>query len=278
MKADPHVTRGLGRFVFITGGCEMRYEILGNLRITSGDEVAVLRARKIEPLLATLLIRSGQIVSASHLITEIWGDEPPRRATATLHVYISQLRKFLTVPGATQSPIVTRAPGYVLQLGEATLDVHDFQQLVREGRGHAKARRHAEASRAFSAALDLWRGDVLGDLRGGPTIESFTTWAEEARLECAEMLFEADLAQGAHRELVAELYQITLEHPLRETFHRLLMLALYRSGRTSEALMAYESVRAKLDTELGITPCRALNELRQAILLSDPALDHAIAA
>ncbi|MEV6166535.1 AfsR/SARP family transcriptional regulator [Streptomyces sp. NPDC052052] len=256
----------------------MRYEILGNLRVTDGDEVAALGARKIEPLLATLLIRSGQIVSASHLITEIWENDPPRRAIATLHVYISQLRKFLTALGETPSSIVTRAPGYVLQLGDSTLDVHEFQQLVHEGRGHARARRHTEASRAFSAALGLWRGDVLGDLRGGPTIESFSTWAEEARLECTEMLFEADLARGAHRELVAPLYQITLEHPLRETFHQFLMLALYRSGRTSEALMAYESVRTKLDTEIGIMPCRALNELRQAILLSDPALDHAIAA
>ncbi|MEK8173794.1 AfsR/SARP family transcriptional regulator [Streptomyces sp. M19] len=126
---------------------------------------------------------------------------------------------------------------------------------------------------AFNAALELWRGPVLGDLGGGPTIESFTTWAEEARLECTELLFEADLARGGHRELVAQLQAVTVEHPLREAFHQLLMLALYRSGRAGEALKVYDSVRARLDAELGIQPCRAMRELHRAVLLSDPALD-----
>jgi len=251
----------------------MRYEILGSLRITDGDSTAVLSAHKIETLLATLVIRSGQVVSSSHLITEIWGDEPPRRATATLHVYISQLRKFLGRLGVRGAPIATHAPGYVLQLGSDTLDVHTFQRLLNEGRAHMKANRPAEASAACGAALDLWRGDALGDLRGGPTIQRFITWAEEARLECTELQFEADLARGLHRELVAPLSSLTVLHPLRETFHQQLMLALYRSERTGEALGVYESLRRMLDDELGIEPCRALRALHQAILVSDARLD-----
>ncbi|MEV0912442.1 AfsR/SARP family transcriptional regulator [Streptomyces hokutonensis] len=253
----------------------MRYEILGSLRITDGDSTAFLSAHKIEALLATLVIRSGQVVSSAHLITEIWGDEPPRRATATLHVYISQLRKFLGRLGVPGVPVATHAPGYVLQLGSATLDVHTFQRLLHEGRGHMKAMRPAEASAACTAALDLWRGDALGDLRGGPTIQRFITWAEEARLECTELLYEANLARGRHRELVAPLSALTVLHPLREAFHQQLMLALYRSERTSEALGVYESLRKTLDDELGIEPCRALRALRQAILVSDARLDIA---
>src|SRR4051794_14412309 len=103
----------------------MRYEILGPLRVVDDAGVSFISARKMETLLAVLLARCGTGVTTGQLITEIWGEQAPRRANAALHVYISQLRKFLHRPGRAGSPIVTRPHGYLLRQGGDELDAQD---------------------------------------------------------------------------------------------------------------------------------------------------------
>ncbi|HWE88006.1 MAG TPA: AfsR/SARP family transcriptional regulator [Pseudonocardiaceae bacterium] len=247
----------------------MTYQILGALRVAKDGDVATVGARKVNALLAVLLIRANQVVSAEALSQELWGDNPPRRATAGLHVYVSQLRKFLADTVSRPNPLVTRAPGYLIQVGTDELDLLVFRRLVHEGRTHMRARRYDEASRAFGSALDLWRGPVLDDLQDGEIVRRFVTWVEELRLECTEMLVEADLALGRHRELVGFLHGLVSEYPLHEAFYRQLMLVLYRCERRAEALRAYHIARETLTTELGLEPGRPLRELHHAILLDE---------
>ncbi|AXK32420.1 activator protein [Streptomyces armeniacus] len=255
----------------------MKYEVLGPLRVTERDSHSSISARKIETVLAVLLIRSDQVVGRDQLTAEIWGDQPPRRATAGLHVYISQLRKFLQRRCQLDNPIVTQPPGYQLRKGADEIDFHIFLQLMNQGRADMRERRFEQAAERFESALSLWRGPVLGDLRAGAIVEGFVTWLTEARLECLEMLADAQLEIGRHREFVGRLYSLTAENPLRETFYRQLMLALYRSERQADALKVYQAARRTLHEELGLEPCRALQELQHAILTADDQLDFAAA-
>lgn len=252
---------------------KVRFEVIGPLRVVNGDETVTVRARKMEILLATLLIRAGQVVSLDQLVTEIWDHNPPRRATAALYVYISQLRKLLGTPGRTESPIMTRAPGYVLSPGEDELDLEILQRLVNKGRDAAREGRHPDAAAAFGDALGLWRGPVLSELRDGPIVTGFVTWLEEVRLECTEKMVEANLALGRHHELIGFLYTQVAEHPLQEALYRQLMQALYRSERRADALGVYATARKVLQSELGLEPGRALRDLQRSILLADEALD-----
>ncbi|TCO62332.1 DNA-binding SARP family transcriptional activator [Actinocrispum wychmicini] len=241
--------------------------------MVNGDDVLSIGARKVETVLATLLVRANQVVTNDQLIGELWGERPPRRALAALHVYVSQLRKFLGVGRRGESPIVTRSPGYLIRVVGDDLDLDVFRRLVLMGREHMRAKRYEEASATFAEALDLWRGPALGDLREGSIVQGFATWLEELRLECVEMLVEADFMLGRHRELVSFLYTLVSEHPLHEAFYRQLMLALYRSDRQGDALQVYRVAREKLTAELGIEPCRALRDLHRAILQADDRLD-----
>jgi SARP family transcriptional regulator, regulator of embCAB operon len=250
----------------------MRYEILGPVRVVDENGSSFIRARKIELLLAVLLIRADQVVTTDQLMNEIWGEQLPRRATAGLQVYISQLRKFLCRPDRSGSPIVTRPPGYALRIGSDELDLDALQRLVAEGRASAKAECHQKAADCFERALGLWRGPILDGLRTGPIVEGFVTWLEEMRMECIEMLVGSQLQLGLHRETIARLYALTAEHPLRETFYKQLMLALYRSERQADALSVYQSARKALNEELGLEPCRMLKDLQQAILTADSQL------
>lgn len=247
---------------------------MGPLRVVDEDGKHVIRARKVEVLFTVLLIRADQVVPSDRLMTEIWGDDRPRRATAGLHVYISQIRKFLgALRPAGESPLQTRPPGYVLRLGSDELDFRTFETLVNRGRDHARKGRHGWAAADFENALALWRGSPLDDACHGPIVEGFQTWLKEARLECVEMMIDARLMLARHRELVGDLYGLAQEYPLREAFHCQLMLALYRSGRQAEALAAYRSARDTLNEELGLDPCPALQDLHHAILTSDRRLD-----
>ncbi len=251
----------------------MRYEILGPLRVVDADgSGSTIGAQKVEFLLALLLVRADQVVALDQIIAEIWGENVPRRATAGIHVYVSQLRKFLSRPSRPGSPIVTRPPGYVLCLGSDELDFHSFQRLAGLGRDHAREGRPEEAAACFHSALALWRGPVLSDPPGSPIVGGFVTWLTEARLECIETLVDAQLQLGRHRECVGRLYSLANEYPLRETFYRQLMLALYRSERQADALNVYQSARKILNNELGLEPCRALQDLQRAILAADVQL------
>jgi DNA-binding SARP family transcriptional activator len=65
---------------------------------------------------------------------------------------------------------------------------------------------------------------------------------------------------------------ITAQQPTHEVFQAKLMLALYRAGRRSDALHAYQQARAALVNELGVDPGGELQGLHRRILAGDPAL------
>ena len=254
----------------------MFYHILGALRVAPEDAeaivddgaVAQLNARKVQALLATLLIRANEVVSTDQLLTELWGEEPPRRAMAGLHVYVSQLRKYLVAVTGNQ-PLLTRSPGYVIHVGSDELDLLVFRRWLQQGRTRMRAGRYDEASVALRSALTQFRDPVLLDLRDGEVISRFVAWVNELKLECTEMLVTCEFELGRHRELVGLLSELVSEHPLHEAFHRQLMLALYRCDRRADALQVYQEARETLTRELGLEPCRSLRELHRSILVDD---------
>lgn len=255
----------------------MRYEMLGTLRVVDSESCRTAVGKKFETVLATLLIRSPEIVTSEQLTMEIWGARPPGRASAGLHVYISRLRKFLVSQDRPVSPVATRPSGYTLRVEDDDVDFAEFLQLVEQGRRYVREGRFAAAASCLDTALGLWRGPVLGGHGRGPITSGFITRMDETRLEGLELMADAQLGLGLHRELVGRLYSLTSEHPLCEAFHRQLMIALYRSERQADALRAYHVARTTLREELGVEPGRALRELQQAILHGDHRLSPSVA-
>ena len=131
----------------------------------------------------------------------------------------------------------------------------------------------APRPRRYRAALALWRGDVLEDLGDHDFVAPVRARLDELRASALESRIRAELDLGHHSAVVAELGSLVAQHPLREGLHAELMLALYRSGRQSDALAAYRDLRSVLDTELGIEPSPPLQELNTRMLRQDPTLD-----
>jgi DNA-binding SARP family transcriptional activator len=234
------------------------FRLLGPLEADVEGNPVQLAAAKPRALLALLLLNGNQVVSTERLIDELWGDEPPARATKTLQVYISQLRKALG-----PDRLVTRPPGYVLKLARGELDLERFEQLAAEGRKRLAAGDAAGARDELREALDLWRGPPEGP----------AARLEDLRLAAHEDWLHAALESGEAARIVPQLEELVAAHPLRERPRELLMLALYRSGRQADALELFRRTRELFVDELGIEPSAALRELEGAMLRQEPALD-----
>ena len=252
----------------------MQFRLLGPVEVEDDGRPLVLGSAKQRALLAILLLHANEVVSRDRLIEDLWGEQPPASAPHSLEVYVSRLRKTLQ-PDGGERLLVTRPGGYLLRLEPDQLDVTCFERLVEEGRRALAAGNYERASERFAEALALWRGPALGDLAyesfARPVIERL----EEQRLAALEERIEAELALGHHPSLIGELESLSGKHPLRERLHGQLMLALYRSGRQAEALEAYRETRQHLLDELGINPSPTLQQLEQAILRQDLALELA---
>jgi DNA-binding SARP family transcriptional activator/ABC-type branched-subunit amino acid transport system substrate-binding protein/streptogramin lyase len=235
-----------------------------------------LGGAKQRSVLALLLLARGEVVSLDRLVDQLWGESPPPAGVTSVHGYVSRLRRLLE-PGnesaAEARTIVTRAPGYLLQLEPGQLDLDRFERLSAEGRGALGEDDATTAAGRFRAALALWRGRPLADLENEPFARESLSHLEELRLAVVEDRIAADLALGHHREVVPELLELTRGQPLSERLHELLMLALYRCGRQADALATYAELRRRLVDELGIEPSKPLRQLEQSILNQNRELD-----
>jgi DNA-binding SARP family transcriptional activator len=246
----------------------MEFRILGPLDVREGDQAVELAGGRQRALLALLILNANETVSIDRLVEELWGENVPATAPKVVQNHVSQLRRALG-----DGNLVTEGAGYSLRLAAGSLDVDRFEELLAEGRDALGEGDPARAGELLREALALWRGLPLADVAFEEFAQAEIQRLEERRLVAIEERIEADLALGRHSDLVAELESLVAKHPLRERLRAQLMLALYRSGRQSEALTAYQEARQTLVGELGIEPGRPLRDLHQAILNQDPNLD-----
>ncbi|MFV2009855.1 MULTISPECIES: AfsR/SARP family transcriptional regulator [unclassified Micromonospora] len=221
-------------------------------------------------VLATLGLNVNRVVSVDQLIDAVWGSSPPATARGQIQICVSALRKLLM--GAGYPDVIgTRRPGYILRIADLEIDVVEFSSLVGEAQERAEAGRLEEAASTLREALALWRGPALSGISSDLLARNATV-LEEQRISAIEERIRLDLALGRHREMASELSALVVEYPLRERFHALLMLALYRAGRQAEALEVARRARTVLLEEVGIDPGQELQDLERAILQHDPQL------
>ena len=245
----------------------MRFGVLGPLSLSKDGEAVPLGGRKQRTLLAVLLLHANEAVPRAQLVEALWGEQPPPSWAESLDSYLYRLRKLLG-----HDRLERKAGGYLLHVEPGELDADEFERLVASAGAAAENADHEAALRELTVALALWRGPAWGDLLDGGALEADAQRLDELRLSVLESRFEAELALGHGAELVPELEQLVAEHPLRERLIASLMLALYRAGRQTDALGAFQAARRRLVDELGLEPGPELHELQRRILEHDPTL------
>ncbi len=239
------------------------FRILGPLEVIVDDRSLALGGKRQRAVLAALLLEARRVVPTDRLVSELWGEPPPKTAATSLHNLVSQLRKELG-----PETLVTQAPGYVLQVRPDQIDAHRFEQMLKTARRAEPDERRA----LLQDALALWRGPPLAEFAFDDFAQAEIRRLDELRLVALESRIDADLDLGRHGDVVGELEALVAQHPLRETFRRQLMLALYRSGRQAEALDVYQDARTRFVEELGIEPGPELGRMQAEILRHEAGL------
>ncbi|MFF0207797.1 AfsR/SARP family transcriptional regulator [Streptomyces althioticus] len=239
----------------------------------NGTPLLPVTSPKLRTLLAVLLLDAGRVVSVEVLKDALWGGEPPVSALPSLHNHVARLRRLLDEPGR----LLTVPTGYILRVDDGELDVQVFDAHISAARAARAEGDWARVRRECRAALGLWRGSPLGGLAPEVGGYALVRRLEEARLLLHEWRYDAELALGDDglADLVPELSALAAEHPLREAYHRQLMLALHRTGRQAEALVVHRDLRARLADELGVEPGRPVREAHVEVLRGSGTRDGA---
>jgi DNA-binding SARP family transcriptional activator len=245
----------------------VEFRVLGQIEaLVNGEALDVGHARQ-QSVLAALLVEANRVVSVDQLVERTWEMAPtPRDPRRALRTYVWRLRRVLAAVGDVA--LVRHAPGYKLVVEEEQVDLHRFRALL------AWAETAGDDDRAaalIEQAMGLWRGEPFAGL-DAPWIESTRHSLLLHRLTARLDLTDIHLRQGRHAALLTGLTDHAAEHPLDERIAGQLILALYRSGRTADALAAYHRIRAQLADELGVDPGPALQQLQLQILTADSAL------
>jgi DNA-binding SARP family transcriptional activator len=245
----------------LTGCRPLRFGILGPLEVWDGDQRLAIEPQQTA-LLAVLLLNANSVVSVSRLVDHLWGDRPPASARHLLRGCVAGLRRALRVERGQR--LVTRPPGYLLEVQPGELDRDRFEELA--GAATAQAGPPAaQAAELLRAALACWRGPALDGL-DLDVCRAEAASLEEQRLALLEERIEADLRLRRYPALVAELQALVRQHPLRERLWAQLMTALHGAHRQADALAAYQQVRRALVEQLGIEPGAALQAAQRLIL------------
>jgi DNA-binding SARP family transcriptional activator/predicted negative regulator of RcsB-dependent stress response len=247
------------------------FRILGPLEITAGAERLGLGGPRQEVVVATLLLSANRLVTIDRLLEAMYGEDLPPTGRSQAQISISTLRRLFALHGSSDI-IATHAHGYIMNVECGQLDSQRFEGLVAAGRVDRDAGHRDKAVASYRDALRLWRGPALEGM-DSQFIRAAAGRLDEQRIATNEDRIKLELDLGRHHELVGELAELVEEYPLRERLRGLLMLALYRCDRVPEALQVYRQARQTMIDELGIEPSERLQQLEQAILTTDPALD-----
>ncbi|MEU9322877.1 BTAD domain-containing putative transcriptional regulator [Streptomyces canus] len=242
----------------------MRYRILGTTQALRPDGTTVpVGGTRLRALLTVLALRPGRTVPVSLLVDEVWGDDPPADATGALQALVGRLRRAL---GA--DAVASVDGGYRLTAGQDDIDLHRFERLAGDGMRALADGDPAKAAVVLDDALALWRGPALADL---PDRTAEAARAEARRLDALRARHTAALALGHADQSLPELTALCDTHPLDEPLQSLRLRALRDTGRTAEALAAYESVRQLLADQLGADPGAELRALHGELLRPEPS-------
>lgn len=249
----------------------LEFGLLGPLEMSIDGALVPLGTPKQRAVLAMLVINRNRPVGVDALITALWEEWPPSGARASIHSYVSNLRKLLSNGGIDPKTVLAAAPpGYRLSIPDNTCDLGRFIAEKTAGVHAAAAGRFEEASRYLSAALKEWRGPVLDDLRDFQFVDSFATALVEDKILAHTAKAEAEIACGRASAVITELEALVVEHPYREPLWTQLITAYYLTDRQSDALNAYRRVKTTLADDLGIDPGPTLRALNERILRQEP--------
>jgi DNA-binding SARP family transcriptional activator/Tfp pilus assembly protein PilF len=242
--------------------------LLGPVELAADGRIVELGRPQQRLVFAVLAAEAGRVVTVETMIDRVW-DKAPDGARRALHVAITRLRRILEQVGTDAEPVglVRRGGGYVLEVRPEAIDALRYRGLVSEQSGS-----DSERLEPLRQAMALWPGEPLAGLSGAWVDRTRSAWRMQ-HLDTVVAWARAELAAGNPAATIGPLTELAGEHPLTESLTEVLLRALHTTGRSADALTAYERFRKRLADELGVDPGPRLRSLHQQILNGLPVAE-----
>ncbi|NNH75412.1 AAA family ATPase [Nocardia uniformis] len=239
--------------------------LLGEIAVRRDGVLAPVPGARARLLVAALASHPGRSRSAPALIDEIWGDQPPRAPMNALHTQVSRLRSALPEGALEIGPA-----GYRLVLAADQVDLTLATALKQQARQAYAAGDVDTALRLVARTRALWRGEPGADLPGGPVADELAALTETRAqaLDALELSVREDTGDLTGALGIAR--RAATARPLDETAHTDLMRLLAASGRSTDALDVFATLRSRLIDQLGADPGPTISAMNAAILRGEP--------
>jgi DNA-binding SARP family transcriptional activator len=244
----------------------VEFRVLGPVQVLDGPRVVPVPGGRVRTLLAALLLQANHVVPLERIADLLWHQRSPVDPRAAIQTTMRRLRLALGDGGRL---IRTRSHGYLIELDQDRLDLERFRRHVDQA---MRADGQADRAALLRQGLALWQDIPLSNVHSEELERVAVPQLIEERLDAVEQWIDARLALGEHAQVIPQLAGLTAEHPLREQFWAQTMVALYRAGRSADALEAYRRAATFLADDLGLDPGPRLQVLRQQVLVGDAAL------
>jgi DNA-binding SARP family transcriptional activator/serine/threonine protein kinase len=252
-------------------GAVLQVGLLGPLTLTRDGTPLQLSGPKRRALLILLALHAGVPLGRDRIVEALWPEQQTGREEATLRFHVSHLRDVLEpARDAPPNVLVTRGAAYMLDAEHVDVDTARFERLARQGHT-LLSERPDTALDVLNEALGLWRGRPLQDVEYDEFAQEAIRWLERTRVDAVESRAEALVELGEDGAAIEDLEVLARTDPTRERPACLLMQALYRTGRQSDALrVARRHIRAL--AEQGLDPSPRVDLLQERMLRHDPTL------
>lgn len=238
--------------------------ILGELVVLVGGRQVDLPGPSVRALLSAALLTPGDVVGEDRLIELAWG--PGKGSRRALQCAAHRLREWLRRTTGSGFVLGHTGSGYRLTVPDDAVDLLRFRRLAQAG--NTTDDPVIRLSR-LRAALEQWRGPVLGGRPDWLTTDPLVRAVEQARVDCAGALADVAIGLGRPDEAVAAVRRVAGAAVYDEPLQARLVRLLSTSGRPAEALRHVAGVRKLLADELGTVPSRDLQAAHAVALRRD---------
>ncbi len=244
----------------------VRLEVLGGFRLLVNGKLVSpgsLERRRSAPMLAYLAAVPGHQVKRFMLVESVWPSYTYGEGRQRAYEATSVIRKELTrvADGVPIDPISVNRAQRTLGLRSDVIecDLDEFEALAKD---LVASRGHTEELLAIAELVDTkYKGDLYVPWPDGQGV------VEARRIEvrslCADaMVVASRLARGVGRDALAVRYarRACLLDPLREDAELELLRSLELAGRGADAERSFDEFSARLVSQEGRPPARALRE------------------